>query len=104
MGQTIGPSSGPVGAGRSAAPPRVSVEGGSSTAAPHELIGAGGSTAVPEVLTERGGSTAVPLETRETSPSAQEQGAGSKQSRPDELEQESGGSSPKRSYHPTVPA
>jgi len=34
MGQTIGLSSGPVGAGGSAAAPRVPVEGGGSTAMP----------------------------------------------------------------------
>ena len=129
-GQTIGPSSGPVGADGSTAVLGVLVEGGGSTAAPHKLIGAGGSAAMPgvpvegdgstamphelmgaggfvatlEVPTERGGSTAVPSEIREVRPSAQEQGAGSKRSRLDELEQESGGSSPKRSYHPTAPA
>ena len=90
--------------GRSTIAPGVPVEGDGSTAMPHELMGAGGFVATLEVPTERGGSTAVPLETRETSPSAQEQGAGSKQSRPDELEQESRGSSLKHSYHPTAPA
>ena len=103
MGQIVGPSSGPVGAGRSAAASRVPVEGGVSTAAPHELIGAGESAAMPEAPTEGGGSAAVPSKAREMSPSAREQGAGSKRSCPDELEQEFGGSSPKRSYHPTVP-
>lgn len=77
-GQTIGPSSGPVG------------EGGSTTA--------------PVVLTERGGSAAAPSEVREMSPSTRKQGVGSKRSRPDKLEQESGGSSPKYSYRPIVPA
>ena len=36
MGQTIGPSSGLVGAGGSAVAPGVPVEGGGSTAAPHD--------------------------------------------------------------------
>ena len=71
-GQTIGPSLGPVGGGRSATTPRVPVEGGGSTATPHELIGVGGSTAVPEVPTERGGSAAAPSKIREMSPPAQE--------------------------------
>ena len=104
MGQTIGPSSGPVEAGGSAAAPVVPVEGGGSVAAPHELIGVGGSATALEVLTERGGSATTPSEAREMSPSAREQGASSKRSRPDELEQESGGSSPKCSYNPTAPA
>ena len=65
-------------------------------------MGAGGSAATPEVSTERGGSTAMPSETREASPSAQEQGAGSKRSCPDELGQETRGSSPKHPYRPTA--
>ena len=77
MGQTIGLSSGPVGAGGSAATPgvpaedrwtggggtaapEVLMEGGGSAAAPHELMGPGGSTAMPEVSTERGGSATMP--------------------------------------------
>jgi len=67
-GQTIGPSSRPVGADGSAATPRVSVEGAGSIAAPHELMGVGGSAITPEVPTERGGSAAAPSEARETSP------------------------------------
>jgi len=104
MGQTIGPSSGPVGAsgstatpgvpvedrwmggGGSTAAPEVSTEGGGTIAAPHEPIGAGGSAATPEAPTERGGSTAMPSEARETSPSAPEQGVGLKRSHPDEWE------------------
>ena len=70
IGQTISPSSGLVGAGRSAVMLRVPVEGDSSTVVPHELMGAGGSAATPEVPTERGGSTAMPSEAREMSPSA----------------------------------
>ena len=119
-GQIIGPSLGSVGAGGSAATPEVPAEdrwmggGGSATtpevlmegsgsaAAPHEPMGVGGPTATPEVPTERGGSAAAPSEIREARPSAQEQGAGSKRSCPDELEQESGGLSPKCSYRPTT--
>ena len=66
-------------------------------------MGGGGSAAAPEVLMEGGGSVAAPSETRETSPLAREQGAGSKRSCPDELEQGSGGSSPKRSHRPKAP-
>ena len=51
-GQTIGPSSGPVGADGSTAVLGVLVEGGGSTAAPHKLIGAGGSAAMPGVPVE----------------------------------------------------
>ena len=64
MGQTIGPSSGPMGAGRSAATPGVPVE--------DRWMGGGGSATMPEVPTERGGSTTAPSEAREMSPSAQE--------------------------------
>ena len=96
VGQTIGPSSGLVGAGESAATPGVPVE--------DRWMGGGGSTAAPEVSTERGGSATAPSKARETSPSAWEQGAGSKRSHPDKLEQETRGSSPKHSYCPTAPA
>ena len=86
VGRTIGPSSGPVGAGEFAAPsgvppedrwmgedglaatPKVLMEGGDSAVVPHELTGAGGSAATPEASTERGGSVATPSEIRETSP------------------------------------
>ena len=84
----------------SAAAPEVLMEGGSSAATPHEPMGAGGPAVVPEVPTEMGGSGAVPLEIREMSPPAREQGAGSKRSCPDELEQGSRGSSPKCSHSP----
>jgi hypothetical protein len=70
---------------------------------PHEPMGAGGPAAAPEVPTERGGSAATPSKIREVRPSAREQEAGLKRSHLDELEQESRGSSPKRSYHPTQP-
>ena len=52
VGQTVGPSSGPVGADGSAATPRVPMEGGGATDAPHELIGAGGSATMPGVPME----------------------------------------------------
>ena len=52
-GQTIGPSSGPVGAGGSTATPGVPAE--------DRWMGGGGSTA-PEVLMEGDGSTAMPHE------------------------------------------
>ena len=103
-GQTIGLSSGPVGADGSAAAPGVPVERGGSTTAPQELIGAGGSAATPKAPIERGSFTVAPLEAWEMSPSAREQGVGSKRSHLVEWEQESRGSSPKRSYRPTTPA
>ena len=87
----------------SAITPEVPMEGGGLVAAPHETTGAGGSAALSETWIERGGSVAAPSETREMSPPAREQGAGSKRSRPDELEQGSGGSSPKCSHHPKAP-
>ena len=59
---------------------------------PHERMVVSGSATQPEVWTERGGSIAA---LSETSSPAQEQGAGSKWSCPDELGQGSGGSSPK---------
>ena len=92
-----------MGGGGSAAAPHEPIEGGGSDAVPHEPMGAGGPAAAPEVPTERGGSAAAPSKIREARPFAREQGVGSKRSRPDELEQESRGSSPKRSYHPTTP-
>lgn len=45
---------------------------------PHELMGVGGCTATPKVSIERDDSIAMPSEIREVSPSAWEQGAGSK--------------------------
>ena len=91
-----------MGRGKSTAAPKVQLEGGGSAAVPHELMGVGGSVVMPEVSIERDGSVAVPSMIREMSPPAREQGAGSKRSRPDELEQGSGGLSPKRSYCPTA--
>ena len=120
-GRTIGPSSGPVGVGGSVASPgvpaedrwmggggsatapKVLMEGGGSTATPHELMEAGGSATTPEVSAERDGSVVAPSEIREMSPPAQEQGAGSKRSCPDELGWGFGCSSPKRSRRPKAP-
>ena len=103
-GQIFGPSSEPAGAGGSTAAPEVLVKGGGPTAAPEEPAGADGSSTKPEVPVERGGFATAPSEKREMSPSAQEQGAGLNWPRPDELEQESGGSSPKRSFRRTATA
>ena len=57
MGQTIGPSSEPMGVGGSVATPEVSVEEGSSVAVPHELMGVDRSAATRKVSVEGGGST-----------------------------------------------
>ena len=84
----------------SVAAPEVLMEGGSSDAMPHELMEGDGSIAVPHEPMEGSGPVAAPhepmegsspvaapSETREASPPASEQGAGSKRSRPHELEQ-----------------
>ena len=63
VGRTIGPSTGLVGAGESAAPPGVP---------PEDRWMGDGSDAAPEASTERGGSIAVPSEIREASPPARE--------------------------------
>ena len=120
VGRTSSPSSGPAGAGESTASrgvpvedrwvgggepattPEVLMEGSNYVVVPHEMMEAGGVAALPKALTERGGSIAAPSEIREASPPAREQGAGSKWSRPYKLEQETRGSSPKRSYRPTT--
>ena len=78
------------------------MEAGHTVDLPQESIGAGGSVAVLEMLAEAGGSAVVPQESRGVSPSAQEQGAGLKRPCPDEVEQRSGGSPPKRIWHPTA--
>jgi len=75
-------------------------EAGRTVDLPQESTGAGGSAAMPEMSAEAGGSTIMPQESRGASPSAQEQGAGSKRPRSDEAEQRSGGLPPKRIYHP----
>ena len=75
----------------------------------------GSSTITPEVPAEVGGSALVPQEPRGArhcanvpqeplgvSPSAYEQGVGSKWPRSDEVEQGSGGSSPKHIYRLTL--
>ena len=100
----------------SAAAPEVLMEGGGSVALPHELTEGGGSVAVPHEPMEGGGSVTVPhepmegsgpiaapSETRETSLPTSEQGSGSKRSHPHELEQGSGGLSPKHTRRPKAP-
>ena len=74
--------------GLAVADPEAIVEGGGSGAVP-------GSDAAPREAMEGSSSGAAPLEARETSPPMSEQGGGLKRSRPPELEQGSGGSSPK---------
>ena len=69
---------------------------------PQESTRVGGSTTVPKMSTEAGGSIVVPQELRGASPSAQEQGVGSKQLHPDEAEQRSGGLLSKRICRPTA--
>ena len=76
---------------------------GGPIAVPQEPVGEGGSTAAPEVPREGIGSTVVPPDMRGASPSGREQGTGSKWSRPDEVEQGTRGSSPKRLHRPTAP-
>ena len=73
---------------------------GGSAAAPQEPAGVGRSAAAPEVPREGSGSATVPQDAREASPSAREQGADSKWSCPDEVEQGTRGSSPKRLHRP----
>ena len=86
-GWTIDLPQEPVGAGGSIAAPEGPMEGDGSTVVPRESIGACGSAAMPEVPMDGGGSAAAPQDTRETSPSVWEQGVGSKQPCPDEVEQ-----------------
>ena len=81
---------------------RESVEAGRTVSLPQESTEAGGSAAVPELLAVAGSSVVVPQDPRGASPSAQEQGAGSKRPRFDEAERESGGSPPKHIYRPTA--
>ena len=78
-------------------------ESGSATADPEVMVERGGAGAAPHQMMEGSGSGAVPHEVMEMSHPALEQGAGSKWSRPDELEQESGGLSPKCSRRPKAP-
>ena len=92
-----------VGAGRSTIVPVVSVGAGGSATVPTVSAGAGGSTAAPTVPRERGGFAAMPPDMKETSPSAREQGMGSKRSCTNEVEQGTRGSSPKRLHRPTAP-
>ena len=75
---------------------------GSSDVAPKVPAEVGGSTIVPQEPRGAGRSTDVRQEMSEVSPTAQEQGAGSKRPHSDEAEQGSGGSSPKRICRPTA--
>ena len=90
-----------VGAGESAASHGMLVEdrwmggGGPATADPKVMVEGSGSGAMPHETVEGSGSGAVPHELMEMSPPASEQGAGSKQSRPDESGQGSRDPSPK---------
>ena len=77
-------------------------ETGLTVGLPQEPIGVGGSASTPEVLAEVGGPAIVPQDPRGASPSAQEQGAGSKRPRLGEAEHRSGGSPPKRICRPTA--
>ena len=67
-------------------------EGGLAAADPEAMVEGGGSGATPHETMEGSGSSAAP---QEVSPPALEQGAGPKQSRPDESGQGSGDPSPK---------
>ena len=75
-------------------------ESGSAAADPEVMVERGGAGAVPHQMMEGNGSGATPQEVMEMSPPASEQGVGSKRSRPHELEQGPGGSSPKRTRRP----
>jgi len=70
-------------------------ESGSAAADPEVMVKRGGIGATPHEMMEGSGSGAAPHEVREMSPTASEQGAGSKRSRPDESGQGSGDPSPK---------
>ena len=77
-------------------------EVGRTVGLPQVSTWAGGSAAPPDLSAEAGGTTTAPQESRGVSPSAQEQGAGLKRPCPDEVEQRSGGSHPKRICRPTA--
>ena len=62
------------------------VEAGCTVGLPQTSTGAGSYAAVPEMSVEMGSSTITPQESRGASPSAQEQGAGLKWPRPNEVE------------------
>ena len=78
---------------------RELVEVGRTVGLPQES-GASGSAIAPKMSMGVGGFAVVPQESRGVSPSTQEQGAGSKRPRPDEVDQRSGGSPPKRICRP----
>ena len=78
--------------GPTAADPKVMVEGSGSGVTPHETMEGSGSGVAPHD------------EVREMSPTALEQGAGSKRSCPDESGQGSGDPSPKRFHRPRASA
>ena len=82
------------------ATPREVMEGNGSGAAPLETVERSSSGAAPHEAVEGSGSGAAPHEMVEGSPPASEPRVGSKQSRPHELEQGFGGSSPKRTRRP----
>ena len=90
--------------GPTAADPEVMVEGSGSGATPHETGEGRGSGATPHETMEGSGSGVAPHEVREMSPTASEQGAGSKRSRPDESGQGSRDPSPKCFRRPRASA
>ena len=81
---------------------REPAEAGHTVGLPQESMGVGSAVAAPEMSAKAGGSTVAPQESRGASPSAQEQGVGSKQPHPDEAEQRSGGSPSKHMCHLTA--
>ena len=95
MGLTVGLPSEPVGVDGSATVIEVPAKGGGPATEPQEPVGVTGPDAASEAPAEGGGSTIMPQDAREASPSAQEQGAGSKRPCPNEVEQGPGGSSSK---------
>ena len=77
-------------------------EMGQTIGSPQEPTGAGSSTATPKVPAEAGGSTVLAQDPRGASPSAREQGAGSKWPHPNKVEQRSMGLPPKHICRPTA--
>ena len=75
-------------------------EVGRTVGLPQVSTWAGGSAAPPDLSAEAGGTTTAPQESRGVSPSTQEQGAGSKRPRPDEVDQRLRGSPPKHICRP----
>ena len=97
-----GTSGKPAEVGRTVGLPLESIEAGGSAVALDVPAEAGGPTVVPQEPRGAGRSTNVPQELPGASPSAQEQGAGSKRPRSDEAERGSGRSPPKRICCPTA--